>query len=81
MPGSSGSRLKCSVFDTGVFQEIYGVLHRYDLLCVFIGNLEGLAFLAEFLFQRHDQFNEVETICVQIVDKGCRWDNLLLFHA
>src|SRR5690349_2469707 len=63
-----------------------GVSHRHNGLSRVVGNLN-----AEFLFERHHQFNGIEAVGAQIFDEGCGVRDLVgvdiqmldddLFHA
>ena len=50
------------------FDIVDGILHRGDLFGVFVRN-----FHSETLFERHNQFDRIQRIRAEIVDKGsCR---------
>jgi hypothetical protein len=56
--------------------KIDGIFDRRDLLGGIVGNFD-----VEFFFERHDKFDDVETVCTQIVDEACCFCNLVSFDA
>ena len=57
-------------------QECNGVLNRLDFLSGVVGN-----FAAEFLFERHDQFDGIQAVSTQIVDETGIVRHLCLVYA
>ena len=59
-------------FGDALFDDVVdSVLHRGYLLGVLVGDLDALAFLAELLFERHDELDKIQRVSVQILHKRC----------
>src|ERR1051326_1154303 len=68
----SNQRSRAAVF----VKVIHGVLHGPNLLRVLVADLD-----VELFFERHDQFDEIERIGVQVVDEVRFWSHLIFADA
>ena len=57
------------------------ILDCDDLLGMLIRNFDILLVLAEFFFKRHDEFDHVQRICIEVIDEGGFGCNPLCLHA
>ena len=52
--------------------QVVGLADSFDALEIFLGHLD-----AELFLQRHYQFDEIETVGVEIVAELCLWNDLV----
>src|SRR5918994_2595020 len=54
-----------SDFGPALVDVVDGLMHRRDLLRIFVRDLD-----LEFLFERHHQLDRIQRVCTQVVDEG-----------
>ena len=68
--------LKITESGLGLLDKLNGIADRQDRVSSVVGN-----FNAEFFFESHDQFDRVERVSAQIVDKAGALDDLVGINA
>src|SRR6266700_2059688 len=67
---------RCKRLTQVLFDIIRSFLHGGDLLCILIRNLQFKLF-----FKRHDEFDQVERVCIQILNERSVGNDLILVNA
>src|SRR5215469_5656125 len=59
-----------------LFDVIFSLLHCCDFLCILVGDLQ-----LELFFERHDKFNKIERVSVQIFHERSARHNLAFINT
>lgn len=62
-------------------EVVEGGLDGGDGFGVFVGDFDGVVVGAEFFFEGHDEFDEVEGVGVEVFGEGCLWCDFFGFDA